>query len=129
MKIGEFSEATGWSVDTIRFYESKGLLCPERDESSRYRRFSPSDLEIAEAIDIGRALGFSLAEIRNGVQAWREGALTRERKEAILRDKLTQLDEKLEELQSIRSYLERKLAWVEQGEEGEFPSMVGRHRR
>lgn len=121
MRIKEFSEVTGWSIDTIRFYEEKGLLHPQRDEASRYRSFSKEDLEVAEGIRVGRALGFSLAEIRVGLDANRTGDLTTELKLQIIREKLTQVRAKIDHLQEIGHYLEAKHQWIENGEIGTAP--------
>lgn len=121
MRIKEFSSVTGWSIDTIRFYEEKGLLHPQRDESSKYRYFSQQDLEAAESIRVGRALGFSLAEIRVGLDAYRTGELTTELKLQIIQEKLTQIKAKIDHLEEIRHYLEAKHQWIENGEIGTTP--------
>ncbi len=127
MKIGEFSATTGWSIDTIRFYESKGLLKPKRDESSRYRYYSKDDLEIAEGIQVGRALGFTLAEIQVGLQAHQAGELTQELKQRIVGEKLLQIEQKVAELQTIQKYLQAKLDWLKSGEVGDAPPHLYAH--
>lgn len=121
MRIKQFSEVTGWSIDTIRFYEEKGLLHPQRDASSKYRSFTKEDLEVAEGISVGRALGFSLAEIRVGLDAYRNGDLTPELKVRIIREKLSQIRAKINHLQEIGLYLEAKHQWIENGEIGTAP--------
>ena len=44
MRIGEIAEKTGLSVSNIRFYEKKGLIGPNREEESKYRNYTDSDL-------------------------------------------------------------------------------------
>ena len=38
MRIGEVAEKTGLSISNIRFYEKKGLIGPEREAESKYRK-------------------------------------------------------------------------------------------
>ncbi|MBP2098062.1 MerR family transcriptional regulator [Enterococcus rivorum] len=44
LKIGQVSQKTNISVDTLRFYEKMDLIVPDRDESGR-RIYSAEDLE------------------------------------------------------------------------------------
>ena len=61
MTIGQVAREFGLTFRTLRFYESKRLLAPERHGSKRlYRR---SDCERLGLILTGRRLGFTLAEI------------------------------------------------------------------
>lgn len=108
MKIKEFSLRTGWSIDTIRFYETKGLLTPERAAGSGYRIFSEEDVELAEAIEIGRQLGFGLREIAESLEQWRAGELTTDRKLNIVRAKLGAVEDRLAQLNVIKGSLLRK---------------------
>lgn len=59
--IREFAQMFGVTARTIRFYEDKGLLSPERDGQTR--RFGPRDKARFERILRGKRLGFSLDDI------------------------------------------------------------------
>jgi DNA-binding transcriptional MerR regulator/effector-binding domain-containing protein len=62
--IGEFSQITGLSVKTLRFYHEKGLLVPTSiDETTGYRFYDESKIEKARVIMRLRALEFSLEDI------------------------------------------------------------------
>lgn len=63
MTIKEIEERSGMTRANIRFYESEGLLKPERKENG-YRAYSPADLETLLRIRLLRALGVSLDELR-----------------------------------------------------------------
>lgn len=64
MRIGEFARRSGSKVETIRYYETQGLL-PEPDRTlAGYRMYGPGDVARLGFITRGRALGFSIAEIR-----------------------------------------------------------------
>lgn len=61
-RIGDLAKEYGVSLRTLRFYEDKGLLTPERVGSTRlYHRRDISRLEL---ILLGRKVGFSLREVK-----------------------------------------------------------------
>lgn len=67
MWIGEFSQAAGLNVATVRFYVRSGLLHPRLGSvggSRPYMEFSQKDLRTLNAIRAGQAMGMSLAEIK-----------------------------------------------------------------
>jgi len=62
--IGEFSQVTGLSVKTLRFYHEKGLLVPSSvDETTGYRFYDTGKIEKARIIMRLRAMEFSLEDI------------------------------------------------------------------
>ena len=63
MKIQEFSQQTGLSAKTIRYYESIGILPPSRRAPNGYREYSEQDLERAHFVAGARSLELSLDEI------------------------------------------------------------------
>ncbi len=66
MKIGELSNITGISIQTIRFYESEGLISPiEVDRWTSYRYYDESSIVRLSEISYLKDLGFTLNEIKN----------------------------------------------------------------
>ena len=63
MKINEVEALVGIPKKNIRFYESEGLLKPERS-SNGYRDYSEEEAEILRRIKLLRKLGVPLEEIR-----------------------------------------------------------------
>jgi len=62
--IGEFSQLTGLSVKTLRFYHEKGILLPSSvDDASGYRLYDASKIEKARVIMRLRAMEFSIEDI------------------------------------------------------------------
>jgi DNA-binding transcriptional MerR regulator len=61
--IAELAEAVGVTPRAIRFYESKGLLNPQR--VGRNRVFTRRELARMKLILRGKRLGFSLADIKD----------------------------------------------------------------
>jgi DNA-binding transcriptional MerR regulator/effector-binding domain-containing protein len=62
--IGEFSQVTGLSVKTLRFYHEKGILVPSAvDSGTGYRWYDESKVEKARVIMRLRAMEFSIEDI------------------------------------------------------------------
>lgn len=115
MLIKEFASRAGLTPDTIRFYEKRGLLYPVRGKSNGYRRYGEEDLETIQQIKIGQALGFTLAEIKRGADAWRRGKLSTEAQISIMEAKVSEVESKVKQLHRIRKYLKRKIVWMRSG--------------
>lgn len=66
MKIKEVSEITGLTKKTIRFYESEGLITPEKtyQNGRAYRSYSPETVAALRQIAVLRRARFSVEEIR-----------------------------------------------------------------
>lgn len=67
MYIGEFSELTGTTPKTIRFYESIGLL-PEPLRKGKYRIYDKTYIETVKQIKRSQDLGFNLSEIKSLIE-------------------------------------------------------------
>ncbi|MCD8355273.1 MAG: MerR family transcriptional regulator [Clostridia bacterium] len=91
MKIKEIEERTGITRANIRFYESKGLLHPER-QGNNYRDYSQEDIETLRKVILFRRLGISIENI----QALFQGELSLQ--DAVGKAKLD-LQEQMEQLQ------------------------------
>src|SRR5689334_25166460 len=62
--IGEFSQVTGLSVKTLRFYHEKGILIPSSvDDTTGYRFYDAAKIEKARVIMRLREMEFSLEDI------------------------------------------------------------------
>lgn len=64
MSIGDLSRRTGTNIETIRYYERIGMLPPARRTESGRRIYNSSDERVLAFIRRGRAIGFTLPEIR-----------------------------------------------------------------
>lgn len=62
MDIAEVARKAGVPASTLRFYEEKGLIASVGRQGLR-RRFAPAVLDQLALIALGRAAGFSLADI------------------------------------------------------------------
>lgn len=64
MRIQEVEKAVGITKKNIRFYESQGLLHPERESENGYRSYSAQDVTVLQRIKLLRKLGIPIEEIR-----------------------------------------------------------------
>ncbi|PWL17797.1 MerR family transcriptional regulator [Falsochrobactrum shanghaiense] len=116
--ITELTREFGISTRTLRFYEDEGLIAPVR--RGRTRLFRPSDRHLLKQILRGKRLGFSIAEIHEVIQMYREppgetGQLKLlmkrvEEKRASLRQKRRDIDEILGELDQVDEACIERLA-------------------
>ena len=63
MKIGEASKYSGLPAKTIRYYESVGLILPNRDDEDN-RNFSETDIHKLIFLFRARSLGFTIRDCR-----------------------------------------------------------------
>ncbi len=64
MTIGQLSSRAGVSVQTVRYYERRGLLSEPQRTRSGYRQYSDSALDRLRFIKRAQELGFTLTEIQ-----------------------------------------------------------------
>lgn len=63
MTIGAFAKAAGVNVETIRFYQRKGLLLEPARPYGSIRRYGMADVSRVKFVKAAQRLGFSLEEI------------------------------------------------------------------
>jgi hypothetical protein len=62
MKIGEFADVVGVSIDAIRFYERRGVLRPAPRTAGGYRTFVQRDLDRVRLARQLQKLGLTIDE-------------------------------------------------------------------
>ena len=126
LRIGEVAEATGISVEALRFYERRGLLGRPARTASGYRAYDEAVLERLAFIKRAQAIGFSLDEIAEILEMRGQGQAPCVEVREAARRKLAELDVRLRELRRYRSELARTLAdWDERGiDEGQFCGLI-----
>ena len=112
IRIGELAKRTGVTVETIRYYEKRGLVGRSTRLASGYREFSPDAVNQILFIGRAQALGFSLSEVEELAalrrQAWAGDATAQLRTAAVA--KLHDIDNRVHELGELRSELARLIA-------------------
>jgi DNA-binding transcriptional MerR regulator len=107
-RIGEVSERSGVSIDTVRYYERRHLLPQARRSAGGYRIFTEESIKRVLFIKQAQELGFSLEEI--GVLLTDRGCV---RVRDLLDVKVAELDARVKSLQSFREKLSQYLVECE----------------
>ena len=115
MLIGDLAKKSGFSRDTIRFYQKRGLIKGEPDKSAgnNYRRYDNSTVDRLRLIKLAKTLGFTLREISGLIDDWEGGRLSNKQKARIFREKIELVEKKIKELEKVKDYLEKKLRMFE----------------
>lgn len=103
LTISTFARAAGVGVESVRFYQRRGLLtAPERPRGS-IRRYGPADVARVKFVKAAQRLGFSLDEVA-GLLALDDGAHCDEAR-ALGESKLENVRGKLADLRRIEKVL------------------------
>ena len=114
LRISEIAERSQVSIDTVRYYERKGLLRDVVRDEAGHRRFPPGAADRILVIRRATALGFTLDELARIFQRRASGAVPCGHVLQSARQKLVALDERIREMQSLRATLAGVIATWEQ---------------
>ncbi|WP_212523499.1 Cu(I)-responsive transcriptional regulator [Actibacterium sp. MT2.3-13A] len=104
MNIGDVARASGLPAKTIRYYEDIGLVQPLRSANG-YRSFRESDLHKLAFLGRARALGFTIEDCRSLLALYEDDTRESASVKRIAEDHLRRIDEKIAQLQSMRTTL------------------------
>ncbi|MGH8111063.1 MAG: heavy metal-responsive transcriptional regulator [Rhodanobacteraceae bacterium] len=100
--IGTVARRAGVGIDTIRYYERRGLLPPVQRRASGYRDYRAETIERLRFIRRAKELGFTLEEIRELL------ALTTDRERGVegvkqrAEARLGEVEQRIHELQRVK---------------------------
>jgi MerR family transcriptional regulator, mercuric resistance operon regulatory protein len=109
MQIGEVAKRTSLTVDAIRFYERRKLLPSPPRSAGRFRLYGDSTVERLHFIQQMQGLGFSLREVGELIQLRERRVDACESVRELLKEKLTDVRAKLQDLRHLESELETDL--------------------
>jgi MerR family mercuric resistance operon transcriptional regulator len=106
MTIGRLAKAAGVNVETIRYYQRRGLIEAPQKPLGGQRRYPGATLVALGFIRRAQQLGFSLEEVRALMSLGEkadcgEARLIAERKHAVLQTRVTQLVTQLGQLEAF----------------------------
>jgi DNA-binding transcriptional MerR regulator len=107
LRIGEVARQTGFSIKTIRYYESRGLLEQPPRTQGGYRLYGPEEVARLRFVQRAKLLGLTLEEIKELVELavrCNEGEIV-PRLEEVLEAKLAETERKMVELSAFRQNL------------------------
>ena len=105
MKIGQVAAEADVSVDTVRFYERRGVLPVPRRRPSGYREYAPSTVERIRMARALQQLGFTLDDVIDALHAHDAGTATCESELWRLEAAIDGIDRKIAELRRTRRAL------------------------
>lgn len=108
-RAGEVARQAGVSTDTIRHYESKGLLPRVRRSPNGYREYPAGTEQTVRLIRNALAVGFTLEELARVLAARARGEAPCRTVRALAGEKLREMDERLVEMQGARDRLQAVL--------------------
>jgi MerR family transcriptional regulator, mercuric resistance operon regulatory protein len=101
--IGCLAKAAGVGVETVRYYQRRGLLSEPARPHGEVRRYSEQDLKRLRFIRSAQAAGFTLAEIKELVDL--DASDDRARARELAQSRVAAIDAKIEELREARDAL------------------------
>ena len=117
--ITEVAERTGLSKDTLRWYESEGLIPRVRRDASGYRSYDEAAVRIIELVIRLRRTGMPVRDAKAFVALTQQGAATHGRRLALLREHhrrvLAHLAEVTGDLHAIESKIDHYSDLIAQG--------------
>ena len=102
MLIGELAAQAGVNIQTVRFYERRGLLKKPKRLTSRYRDYPIETVEVIKFIKANQQSGFTLKEIKQLLEKLATGSPQALNRRADVHSKVEELDNKIRSLQATR---------------------------
>ena len=106
LNIGDAARASGVSAKMIRHYESIGLIGAARRTEAGYRVYTGQDVRVLQFVHRGRALGFSLDQIRDLLALWQDKGRASADVRALAQTHIDELNRKIAEMEAMRRTLE-----------------------
>lgn len=119
--IGQAAAASGVSAKMIRHYESVGLLPAAQRTDSGYRQYGDAEVHTLRFIRRARDLGFSIHEIGELLNLWRNRRRPSRQVKALAEDHIRALQHKVQELLAMKGTLEHLVHCCHGDERPECP--------
>ncbi|WP_332671250.1 MerR family transcriptional regulator [Aromatoleum sp.] len=102
--IGTLARSAGVGVETVRYYQRRGLLPESAGRKGAFRVYGDAELARLRSIRRAQTLGFSLDEIADLLALDHER--DRENARALARSKIASVEERIRQLEDVRSALQ-----------------------
>ena len=117
--IGGLAKAAGVGVETVRYYQRRGLLPEPPRPHGEVRRYSQDDVRRLKFIRSAQAAGFTLNEIKELLDL--DASDDRPRARELARSRVAALDEKIEQMREARDALAALATACASGRRGPCP--------
>jgi Hg(II)-responsive transcriptional regulator len=113
MRTSELAARAEVNAETLRYYERRGLLAEPDRSASGYRAYPTEAVQRVRFIKRAQELGFSLADVATLLQLADGGPDSCDQVRALATDKVSDLQERIVDLQAMRDGLVRLVATCE----------------
>ena len=105
MNIGKAALLSGLSVKTVRYYSDIGIIEPHKDSRSGFRAYTETEVAKLQFIGKARKFNFNINECRDLLALYENKNRSSKEVKSLTLEKISEIDEKLEELHSLRDQL------------------------
>ena len=121
MRIGAAAAQAGVNVQTLRYYERRGLLPRPPRRTSGYREFPADAVRMVRFIKRAQDLGFTLDEIEELLRLRTDKRRDRTRIRAVAARRVRDIERRIAELQAMHAALSHLVHCCERGSTLECP--------
>lgn len=107
MRTGQVASEAGVNVQTLRYYERRGLLPEPPRRDSGYRAYGANSVAVVRFIKRAQEVGFTLTDIEMLLHLAHGGPASCEAVKELAHQKVLDLDRRIVSLQAMRASLER----------------------
>ncbi len=110
MKTGQVAQLSGVNIQTLRYYERRGLLEPPQRRPSGYREYTSEAVDLVRFVKRAQELGFSLDEVETLLLLAAGGPSNCDQARGLAAQKVAELEGKIASLRAMHGSLRRLLA-------------------
>jgi MerR family mercuric resistance operon transcriptional regulator len=105
LRSQQVADAAGVNIETLRYYERRGILRPPRRNRAGYRQYDREAVDVVRFVKRAQGLGFTLEEVEDllALRRPRTGRCATVHKAA--NAKIDQIDSKIRALSAMRAAL------------------------
>lgn len=105
----QMSDRTGVSIDTLRYYESEGLITDVDRADNGHRRYSANDVLWVEVLRCLRDTGMTIDQLRHYCALGADGSATKPERKRILLEHRALVERQIEERRQALVLIDHKL--------------------
>ena len=121
MRISEAAGAAGVNVETVRYYERRGLLEQPRRPVTGYRQYPDEVVRIVRFAKRAQDLGFTLDDVEELLRLRANTRRGRERAREVAERKLREVEHKMQQLRQMQATLRRLIEACRSSETPDCP--------
>lgn len=118
MTIGKLAKAAGVGVETIRFYERKGILRKPPKREGGFRQYTAEEASRVRFVKRAQELGFTLKEVKALLDLQSKRTITGTQVEQKALEKVEEIRRKIADLRQMETSLLRLAEVCGRGEQG-----------